>query len=71
MSVGGDFDESAAQRRILEDNLLGSDDLVTAEGTKIKISEKVMKHAEEMRRRDMQLKVPKDLAKVTILFSPY
>jgi len=44
-------------------NLLQSDDLVTSEGTKIKISEKVLRHAEEQRKKELQLKIPKEILK--------
>ena len=39
-SMDGDNDESR-DRRMMDESLLGSEDLVTSEGTKIKISEKV------------------------------
>jgi len=58
----GDYEEGSGSQ-LLDDNMLAADDLVTSEGTKIKISDKVMKHAEEMRKRDMQLKMPRDVLK--------
>ena len=36
------------------------DGLVTAEGTKLKFSEKIVKHAEEMKRKSMQIKIPRE-----------
>jgi len=36
------------------------DGLVTAEGTKLKFSEKIVKHAEEMKRKSMQIRIPKE-----------
>ena len=39
---------------------LSLDGLVTAEGTKLKFSEKIVKHAEEMKRKSMQIRIPKE-----------
>lgn len=36
------------------------EDLVNIDGTKVKLSSKLLKHAEEMKRRSLLLKVPKD-----------
>ncbi|XP_050296996.1 transcription initiation factor TFIID subunit 1 isoform X2 [Anthonomus grandis grandis] len=36
------------------------EDLVNVDGTKVKLSSKLIKHAEEMKRRSLLLKVPKD-----------
>lgn len=36
------------------------EDLVNVDGTKVKLSGKLIKHAEEMKRRSLLLKVPKD-----------
>ncbi|XP_024082109.1 transcription initiation factor TFIID subunit 1 isoform X2 [Cimex lectularius] len=36
------------------------EDLVNVEGTKVKLSSKLLKHAEEMKRRSLLLKVPKE-----------
>ena len=41
----------------------GEESLVNVEGTKVKFSEKVLRQAEEMRRKSMQLKIPKDILK--------
>merc|ERR1719232_2168226 len=40
-----------------------TEELVNVDGTKVKFSEKVLRHAEEMRRKSMQLKIPKDVLK--------
>ncbi len=40
--------------------ILSLDGLVTAEGTKLKFSEKIVKHAEEMKRKSMQIRIPKE-----------
>ena len=40
-----------------------TEELVNVDGTKVKFSEKVLRHAEEMRRKSMQLKIPKDVIK--------
>jgi len=39
------------------------EDLVNVEGTKVKFSEKILRHAEEIKRKSMQLKIPKDVLK--------
>merc|ERR1719348_1764919 len=44
----------------LDDN---NEELVNVTGTKIKFSEKVLRHAEEMRRKAVQIKIPKDVLK--------
>ena len=44
----------------LDDN---NEELVEVTGTKIKFSEKVLRHAEEMRRKAVQIKIPKDVLK--------
>lgn len=36
------------------------EDLVNVDGTKVKLSSKLIKHAEEMKRKSLLLKVPKD-----------
>lgn len=36
------------------------EDLVNVDGTKVKLSSKLIKHAEEMKRRSLLLKVPRD-----------
>ncbi|KAJ8968633.1 hypothetical protein NQ317_014759 [Molorchus minor] len=36
------------------------EDLVNVDGTKVKLSGKLLKHAEEIKRRSLMLKVPKD-----------
>merc|ERR1719367_1604266 len=41
----------------------GEESLVNVEGTKIKFSEKVLRQAEEMRRKSVQIKIPKDILK--------
>ncbi|KAG7166143.1 transcription initiation factor TFIID subunit 1-like, partial [Homarus americanus] len=40
-----------------------SEELINVDGTKIKLSSKVIKHAEELKRRSLVLKVPKDQVK--------
>ncbi|XP_047488468.1 transcription initiation factor TFIID subunit 1-like isoform X2 [Penaeus chinensis] len=40
-----------------------SEELINVDGTKIKLSSKVIKHAEEIKRRSLVLKVPKDQVK--------
>merc|ERR1712241_1191606 len=40
-----------------------SEELVNVEGTKVKFSEKVIRHAEELRRKTMQLTIRKDVLK--------
>ena len=39
------------------------EELVNVEGTKVKFSEKVLRHAEEMRRKSLQVKISKDVLK--------
>ncbi|XP_058793078.1 transcription initiation factor TFIID subunit 1-like isoform X2 [Phymastichus coffea] len=43
----------------------GDQDLVNVDGTKVKLSSKLIKHAEEMKRRTLLLKVPKDVSSST------
>jgi hypothetical protein len=39
------------------------ENLVNVEGTKVKFSEKIIKHAEEIRRNSMKVIIPKDILK--------
>ena len=43
-----------------KDGIEESEELINVDGTKIKLSSKVIKHAEEIKRRSLVLKVPKD-----------
>ncbi|KAK2720741.1 transcription initiation factor TFIID subunit 1-like isoform X2 [Artemia franciscana] len=53
------------QEEIMERQLAMDEDegLVNVEGTKVKLSSKVLKHAEEVKRKSLLLKVPKDAIK--------
>ena len=53
-------DEAIMQMKIEDDS---DDNLVNVDGTKVKFSEKILKHAEEIKRKSMQLKIPKDILK--------
>ena len=48
--------EEEIEREIIKDD----DELVKVDGTKVQLSSKLLKHAEEMRRKTLLLKVPKD-----------
>ncbi len=50
-------DEEELEKEVLE--LEGNEELVNVEGTKISLSSKLLKHTDDVRRRTMQLKVPK------------
>ncbi len=50
-------DEEELEKEVLE--LESNEELVNVEGTKISLSSKLLKHTDEMRKRTMQLKVPK------------
>merc|ERR1719420_215265 len=52
-------DQEKMERKIDE----SSEELVNVEGTKVKFSEKVIRHAEELRRKTMQLTIRKDVLK--------
>lgn len=53
------------QEEEFEKELLGveDEDLVNVDGTKVKLSSKLLKHHEDVRRRALLLKVPKDIGK--------
>jgi transcription initiation factor TFIID subunit 1 len=53
------------QEEEFEKELLGveDEDLVNVDGTKVKLSSKLLKHHEDVKRRALLLKVPKDLGK--------
>jgi transcription initiation factor TFIID subunit 1 len=53
-------DEAIMQMKIEDDS---DDNLVNVDGTKVKFSEKILKHAEEIKRKSMQLKIPKEILK--------
>ncbi|KAK9885772.1 hypothetical protein WA026_013642 [Henosepilachna vigintioctopunctata] len=64
-TVGGAASVNVAMTEEQEEEIerqLNTDDedLVNVDGTKVKLSGKVLKHAEEMRRRTLLLKVPKE-----------
>ena len=49
-------DEEKLDKKLDDNN---EESLVNVTGTKIKFSEKVLRHAEEMRRKAVQIKIPK------------
>jgi len=53
-------DEERMEMKMEEDS---DENLVNVDGTKVKFSEKILKHAEEIKRKSMQLKIPKDILK--------
>ena len=53
-------DEAIMQMKIEDDS---DNNLVNVDGTKVKFSEKILKHAEEIKRKSMQLKIPNDILK--------
>merc|ERR1719228_3281032 len=53
-------DEERMEMKMEEDS---DENLVNVDGTKVKFSEKILRHAEEIKRKSMQLKIPKDVLK--------
>merc|ERR1719474_1717110 len=53
-------DEEAMEMKIEADS---DENLVNVDGTKVKFSEKILRHAEEIKRKSMQLKIPKEVLK--------
>ena len=53
-------DEERMEMKIEDDS---DENLVNVDGTKVKFSEKILKHAEEIKRKSMQLKIPKEILK--------
>ena len=53
-------DKAIMQMKIEDDS---DDNLVNVDGTKVKFCEKILKHAEEIKRKSMQLKIPKEILK--------
>ena len=56
-------DEEELEKNLVDIELAEGEELVNVDGTKVTLSSKVLKHAEEMRRRSMILKVPKNSLK--------
>ena len=54
-------DEEEMEREVME--LEGSEELINVDGTKMTLSAKLLKHTEEMRKKTMQVKIPKKLLK--------
>merc|ERR1719431_1062892 len=51
------------ERMTMKMEMIDEDELVNVEGTKVKFSEKVIKNAEEIKRKTLQLSIPKDVLK--------
>ena len=47
------------ERMTMKMEMIDEDELVNVEGTKVKFSEKVIKNAEEIKRKTLQLSIPK------------
>ena len=60
MNVAMTLEDQEKMERKIDDS---SEELVNVEGTKVKFSEKVIRHAEELRRKTMQLTIRKDVLK--------
>merc|ERR1719315_533406 len=56
-------DEERMEKKLEDEFQENPEDLVNVEGTKVKFSEKILRHAEEIKRKSMQLKIPKDVLK--------
>jgi len=56
-------DEERMEKKLDDEFQENPEDLVNVEGTKVKFSEKILRHAEEIKRKSMQLKIPKDVLK--------
>merc|ERR1719342_1080249 len=56
-------DEERMEKKLDDEFQENPEDLVNVEGTKVKFSEKILRHAEEIKRKSMQIKIPKDVIK--------